>query len=473
MNKYLYLIQNIGLLTLSNFATKLLSFFLVPLYTNILSTSEYGTYDLFYTTVSVLVPLLTLNIQDSVLRFALEKEYNRDAIVSLAVRYFLFSCGFVSIALVVNEVFGISQILHSYAILFMLMFVSQALSGIVMAYIRGIDKIKELSVSSIIASATTIACNVCFLVFFHWGIEGYFLANIIGPMLQCVYLLAKAGVIEHIHLCNRYESENLEMLSYSCPLIANTIAWWVNSVSDRYFIVFFCSISENGIYSVASKIPSILNIVQSIFNQAWTLSAVKDFDSEDKNGFFANTYKIYNCFMVILCSIIIIADKILAKFLYAEDFYEAWRYVPWLTIAIVFGALSGYVGGFFSAVKNSKIFAQSTIVGAVINIFLNLAFVPFIGPLGSAIGTAICYFIVWAIRYYASTRFIKLRINLKRDLISYVILCFQAIIILEVVNVYWLYSLEFIAFGLIILLYCNEILYFAKKIFEKFNRGRI
>lgn len=73
MNKYKYLFKNIGLLTLSSFATKLLSFFLVPLYTNILTTTEYGTYDLFNTTVGVLLPILTLNVQDAVMRFAMDR----------------------------------------------------------------------------------------------------------------------------------------------------------------------------------------------------------------------------------------------------------------------------------------------------------------------------------------------------------------------------------------------------------------
>ena len=68
--------------------------------------------------------------------------------------------------------------------------------------------------------------------------------------------------------------------------------------------------------------------------------------------------------------------------------------MPWLTIAIVFGSLSGYIGGFFSAVKNSKIFAQSTVVGAVSNIVLNLVMTPFMGALGAAIATAVCYFVV-------------------------------------------------------------------------------
>ena len=110
MNKYRYLIKNIGLLALSNFATKIISFFLVPLYTNILSTMEYGTYDLFYTTVSVLIPILTFNIHDAVLRFALEKDVDKNAVATVAVRYLLFGSVTVLIGLVLNGIFNISEI---------------------------------------------------------------------------------------------------------------------------------------------------------------------------------------------------------------------------------------------------------------------------------------------------------------------------------------------------------------------------
>ena len=221
-------------------------------------------------------------------------------------------------------------------------------------------------------------------------------------------------------------------------------------------IIFFCGLAENGIYSVSSKIPSILNIFQSIFSQAWTLSAVKDFDPEDKNGFFTNTYRVYNCFMVIICSVIIVGDKILAQFLYAKDFYVAWRYVPWLTIAIVFGSLSGYIGGFYTAVKNSKIFAQSTAVGAVSNVILNLILTPMLGALGAAIATAVCYFVVWVMRYWHSKKIVKLRIRLGRDLITYGLLMVQSIILLMLDGVV-MYGVELGMLLLIMLLYAGDI----------------
>ena len=91
MGKYTYLMKNVGLLTLSSFTTKLLSFFLVPLYTSVLSTGEYGTYDLFNTTISLLVPLLTFDIQEAVLRFSIDKDADHGTIWRVGCRYTVIS----------------------------------------------------------------------------------------------------------------------------------------------------------------------------------------------------------------------------------------------------------------------------------------------------------------------------------------------------------------------------------------------
>lgn len=467
MGRYKYLIKNIGLLTLSSFATKLLSFFLVPLYTNILTTAEYGTYDFFNTTVGIMLPILTLNIQEAVIRFCLDKKYKRDSIVTVSVRYLLISIGITAVGILTNYIFGFSQLVKDYAVFFFLMFLTHALSGIVLYYTRGVDQISDLSISSVIASVVTIGLNILFLVVFRWGLYGYFLANIIGPFVQCLYLIARTHMVRELHLGNRYENETKEMLSYSKPMIANSIGWWINNASDRYVVIFFCGIAENGVYSVASKIPTILNIFQNIFNQAWVLSAVKDYDPEDKNGFFANTYRVYNCAMTLICSAIIVCDKILARFLYAKDFYVAWQYVPWLTVAILFGAISGYLGGFFSAVKNSKIFAQSTMVGAGTNVVLNMILTPHMGPLGAAIATAICYFVVYIIRYVHSKKYITLRITIVRDLISYALIICQCVVLLLISNNTVLYPVLAGLFALIFMLYISDIRLLIRKVLNR------
>ena len=372
MGNYKYLAKNIGVLALSNFATKLLSFFLVPLYTSILTTEEYGTYDLFATTVYLLVPILTLNIQDATIRFSLDKNYEKKDIISISLDIFGKGLVILLVFSVVNHVANLFPIFNDYLLVFVLMYIFQALVGIMTAFARGCEKITEISIASVLGSIVFIGLNILFLVFFRLGLMGYFLSSILGNLSQVLYLTRVTQTWRYFRFRGINKDTEGSMLKYSCPLIANTVAWWITNASDRYVVMWLCGTAANGIYSVAYKIPSILNILQSIFTQAWTLSAVKEFDPEDKDGFFSNMYNGFNCLMVLACSFLILSDKFFARILYAKDFYNAWEYVPFLLISIVFGATAGYIGGIFSALKEAKMLAQSTTIGAVVNIILNI-----------------------------------------------------------------------------------------------------
>lgn len=458
MSNYKYLAKNIGFLTIGNFGTKLLTFFLVPLYTNVLTTAEYGTYDMFNTTIGLIMPILTLNISESMLRFALEKDVDNKEIFSIGFSYLIKSSLLVAAALIVNRIFNLIPILNDYALCFFFMYVLNVLVTNLLCFSRGIDRVRDVSISGVVCSAVTIACNLLFLLPMHMGILGYFWATIIGLVVQTTYLFVCCRGWRYLHFGKNDLSVKKKMVKYSKPMIANSIAWWINNASDRYIVTFFCGIAVNGIYSVGYKIPSILNVFQNIFNQAWTLSAVKDFDSEDKDGFFSQMYNTYNFIMVFLCSGLILFDRFLAKFLYAKEFYVAWKYVPFLMIAIVFGSLSGYIGGIFSAVKDSGIFAKTTVVGAIVNIVLNIILIQFWGALGAAVATMISYVVVWILRLKNMRKYVKIRLYLKRDILVYVLLIVQTILVLTfTVESIKLYLAEIIIVGIILLLFKKEL----------------
>ena len=458
---YKYLAKNIGVLTISNFATNLLSFFLVPLYTYILSTEEYGSYDLINTTIGLMVPILTINIMDGVLRYAISEESDKTHVFTVGMRYFLLSLLPVILLVGVNYRFNLIPVIADYSLYILAMYVVTALQGIVVSMTRGIDRVVSVSVAAVLGSATMIGGNLLFLLVFKWGLVGYFLANILGLLVQSVYMFFAAKLYKYMMnpFCRfeSYDRIRRQMAHYSLPLVANNVAWWVNSVSDRYVVTGICGVSDNGIYSIGYKIPSVLNIFKNIFNQAWILSAVKEYDSEDKDGFFSNLYKIYNCAMVMLCACIVAGDRILAAFLYQKEFYEAWKFVPFLTIAIVFGAMSGYIGGIFTAVERSDIFAKSTIVGAVVNIILNFVLVYKMGPIGAAIATAVAYFLVWIIRYYHVKQYMRLEIPIVRDLFSYGVLMAQTLVILFMQENFLMYAIQAVLILLLLLLYRKDI----------------
>ncbi|MFR0544731.1 lipopolysaccharide biosynthesis protein [Limosilactobacillus reuteri] len=458
MKKYIYLVKNMGLLTISNFGSKLLSFFLVPLYTSILTTRDYGIYDIFNTTIMLLIPILTSGMIDAVLRFPLTDRENKDEIYLIGLKHLLRGFFILVLVCLFNYFMPFSLILKQYGLLFIAMYFTAAISQMLQGYARGIEMVTALAVSGIIGSIAVITLNIWFLVYLKWGLVGYFLANIIGMAFTTVYLLFALDVWK-VNPLKRIGNKKLEkeMLTYAIPTIANSISWWVNNAADRYIIIGLFGLATNGIYSVSYKIPSVMTVFQNIFNQAWSISAVQEFDPKDSSGFYKNIYRMTNFFMVIVCSGLIATTKIFAKILYQGHFFIAWKYVPFLLISVLFGSLVGILGGVFVAVKDSKKLGISTIVGAIVNVISGLVLSLLIGPIGAALGTTLSYIVVWIMRLIDIRKYMHLSINLYRDICTYILLFIQSLGILFTKGIVTTYSLQALFFIVIFIINYSEV----------------
>lgn len=290
------------------------------------------------------------------------------------------------------------------------------------------------------------------------------LASVIGAIISSIYCAVKSGCrVEYFYKAELDKNVQHEMKKYSIPLIFNGVAWWVNNSIDKYFVTAICGVAINGIYAVSYKIPTIITVFQSIFSQAWNLSAIKEFDKNDKDGFFSKTYVTYQAGLVVLCSGLILLNIPLAHLLFAKDFFRAWEYSSVLLISLVFNALSGFLGSVFTAVKNSKIFAISTVTAAIINLTLNSLMIPTMGAQGAAIATAISFFVIWIIRVICAKKYISLKFNIVKDAIVYVLLIVQ--VCLEHLSGH-MYEGQILIFVLIICLYWEQIRNLIKAIWS-------
>ena len=113
-NSIIQLVKNTGLLSISSFASKILVFLLVPLYTSVLSTEEYGAFDLMQTTVLLLLPILSINIYDAVMRFIMDENYDKKVVVSIGVKYVILSIVFFTILTVLNAHFAVVKNIVPY-----------------------------------------------------------------------------------------------------------------------------------------------------------------------------------------------------------------------------------------------------------------------------------------------------------------------------------------------------------------------
>lgn len=423
-DKLQYLSKNVLLFALNGFLPKVISFVLIPIYTGYLTTAQYGVTDLITTTVQLLVPIFTLDIQDAVMRFALEKDIDNRDVFSNAMRIILLGLVPVVLGTLVVGWLHIPGIESSYLLFLVLMYITTSLQNTVSLFCRGIDRVQVVVVSSVLHSVITLSANILFLVVFHWGLNGYLAANTIGSVCALVYTFFGAKLYRYITWKPNAQVGKL-MRRFSFPLIFSVIAWWVNNASDRYILSWIAGVSISGVYAVSYKIPSLLSVFQNVFAQAWSITAVKEFDKDDTDGFIGNMYTMMNFAMVLICSGIMVVEIPVAKILYAKEFFEAWKYVPPLLFSVVLNAMALFIGSIFTAVKDTKTLSVSTITGAAVNTVCNVVFISLWSAYGAALATLVGYGVTLAMRHVVLRKHIHMRLNWKRDLAGYGLLLVQ------------------------------------------------
>lgn len=449
MDKYKKLLSDTGIFAIGNLGSKLLVFLLVPFYTNILSTSDYGIADLITTTVSVVLPIFCLAIYDSVLRFTLDKNYKpKDVFVTSSI-IILISSLFVLI--IKPLVVSFASSLISYYWFFLFIYLGTAFNTSISNYLRGIDKIKVFASKGIFYSLVFAISNVLLLKHFSLGLKGYLFAILLSEWLTCAYMLI-AGKLDLIGGVFNYKLLK-EMLIYSIPLIPAILGWWIMQLSDKYMIIHFSGLAESGVYAISYKIPTILSVLTSIFIQAWQIAAIKSVDDKDKDKFASTIYNYFNLFSVIVCSLLIIFSKGLSYLLFKKEYFIAWQYVPFLLIAYLFSGICGVLASLFSAKKKTNIMFYSTLAGALINISLNLLIIPRYGALGAAFSTMVAFALTWGLRLIVIRKIYVLNIKDIRDVLAFVLLFLEALFCIK--EFHYVLSISIIV--VLFILYLKEI----------------
>ena len=421
------LLKNIGIFTIGSFGSNIVSFLMVPMYTAVLSTAEYGSVDLITSTAALLTPILLLSIQDATLRFGMDPAYKKGDVLSTSINVIFKGSALLVIGLVVVCILNLVDISTIYIVFLFVYFFLGALNNTLNLYLKAKNKASVIAISGILCTLITCSSNVLLLLVFKFGINGYMISNTVGIFIQIIYQLIVGKAYKDIHIKN-YTNLSKPMIKYSGPLITNSISWWINNASDRYILTWLKGVSENGIYTVSYKIPTILSMFQNIFYNAWSISAIAEFDENDTDGFIGTNYSMYSFVSMFVCSGLLIINIPLAKFLYRGDYFAAWQCVPFLLFGTVFSGISQFEGSLFAATKNTKQVAKTTVIGAVVNTICNFVFIYFIGAVGAALATLLGYAVTWMLRTKYLQSFIKMKVNWFIHFVSLLLIAVQAII---------------------------------------------
>lgn len=421
MGRIKYLMKNTFLFALGSLGSRIVVFLLVPLYTGVLLPEEYGIVDLLYTVCTILGPLITLNISEAIMRFCLDKDSNHNKILNNTFLVIIAGSLIGILIIPITRIFAVSD---GYGLILYFCSLFIAVAQVFLYYLRGIEKPLLYSIGCIIQTTLIAIFSIIFLVVLEWGIRGYFRAYICANIITCIYCFL-VGKINFISIIRVGMDKNLlrQMLTYSIAFIPNTFMWWIMNASDRVMVSAMIGTAANGIYSVSYKIPGLVSVCNTIFNQAWSYSAIKESDSNDRVEYTNRVFEILAIFSATVSIIILILLKPAMKVYVQATYYSAWKYSPILLLGNYFLILGSFVGSTtYTVDKNSVGMLKSGIVGSIPNIILNAILIPIMGIIGAAMATCFSYFLVTAYRIYDTRYSLALKWNTRKINLAHILM---------------------------------------------------
>lgn len=473
MNKYKKLAMNTGIFAIGTFGSKILVFLLTRLYTANLSPDESGTKSLLFTTALFLQPIFTFALQEYLIRFGLDKDYDKRKVFTTSA--VMTTAGMILMAFVVPFLGLIPDFINGYTILLTVYVITSSLRMLCQQFVRSIDKVKLFSADGILATLTFFIFNILFIAVFHMGVKGFMLATICSDFLSAAFLFIMGGIKKYSGI--QYFDKDLakEMLRFAVPLIPTIVMWTITSLSDRIFLTKMHSDYHElgkaaaGIYEYANVVPGLISMVSTIFFQAWNMSAITENDSADRNKFYSRVYAAYESMMFMGSAGLILLVKFITSILVDDSKFKAYAdvylYVPILVVAVVFMCFDQFLGSIYSATKHPKNSFWTAFVACAVNIPMNYFLIPEWGVQGAAFATFLSYIICYGARMIDARYYVPFRFDIVKTVVNTVALLIMSVLVIGAPKLYMLWMV--LLFALIMFINYRAIIDTAKKLLKR------
>lgn len=397
-------IKGSAILIASNMVIKGINFFLLPLYTKYLTPEMLGISDSITNLTGILFPILVMGMDSAFSAFYFdEHDEGHHLNVFNTIRITLLTASLIPILLsvaakpIATALFGNSD----YYLLVAISFVAVSfnlwnLPFSLLARMR--NRMGLFAFVNTTASLGMIIMNVFFLTVMKIGVYSLIISTACIQLLQ--FLMYRIIMKEKLDTL-RFSRHLLErMLAFAMPLIPNALATWVLVLSDRYIILHYCGADQVGLYGVAARFASAVSLIANGIYMSYTAYAYdKKGDKDDKQSYSRILNAFIYAIMGICVTVSVWAKEIIS--IMAEDSYAGSAI---LIAPILFGQLfygvNTLIGYAISFEKKSKYILLITTAGAMLNVILNLIFIPMYGALAAAYTTLASYMSMVVLTYY-------------------------------------------------------------------------
>ncbi|MCR4645972.1 MAG: polysaccharide biosynthesis C-terminal domain-containing protein [Oscillospiraceae bacterium] len=428
MNKYRSLALNTVVFTIGSFGSKFISIFLNNLYTKHIDPASLFTKSLLETLALFLIPVFTFSLKEALIRYGLDKDYDKKEVFSTAAILEAGGLGFMLLLIPILPHIPYFGRLGSYTTLLGIYILTSSLRAHCSQFVRACEKVRLFSLDGILTTLMLFLFNLVFIGHFEMGVRGFMLSTILSDFCSAVFLFVTGNLRRYFSLKAWQSDLAGQMLRFTVPLIPTTVMWTFTGFSDQLFIGGMKSdkvfLGENaaGIYAAAAKIPNLISMLSTIFFQAWNMSAITENDSEDRNVFYEKVYSTYEAFLYIgsagLLLLVKPVSSIFINYSVYPEYATAYLNSPLLIAAAVFTCLDLFLASIYTATKHTRNAFYTILIVFLANILLNLCLIPLLGIQGAALATLLSYMLCFWVRIFDARRYVPFRFYFATHLLN-------------------------------------------------------
>ena len=412
MSREKELTKNTLIITIGRISTQFIAFLLLPLYTSLLSTKEYGTVDFILTLVNLLIPVMSLMIDQGVFRYLLNAKTEEEQTTIISSAFGVLTIGsFISAGIFVVLSVFINSDFKSWLLLIL---IAMAYSNLFLQTARGLKHTADYALGSFVCSSSTIILNVLCIAFLKMGAQGMLIATFTGNLMCTAFLFLKLKIGKYLKVSALDRDIMRQEMKYSIPLVPNQLSLWVMNSSDRIIVTMFLGAAANGILAISHKFPVIYMTFFNIFLIAWQETGAVHYFDEDRDEFFSGLFKKMLTLFSTLCIGVMIALPVVFDWLVKASFVEAYYNIPIYLIASLCNVVIGLLGVVYVATKKTAEIAKTTFFAAIINVIVNLCLIKFIGLYAASLSTLVGYFVTMVYRIIDTKKYLNIRYDRRQ-----------------------------------------------------------
>lgn len=367
-NKFVRFICTAFTFFMGNVLSKLVAFILIPIYTSYLSPEQFGNYDLTVSVVSLMVPLIYMQVWDGVFRFTFDNKSSDS-------KQKVITNGFIIILIASIAYFFIGSVIHIVKKdLFTLWSITYGAMLALQYQYTVISRVHLnnfiFSVSGVVNTLITAILNIVMITKWNMGIDSLYIASIIGILVQIILIENIFKPIKKMKLSHIDISLMMKLMKFSIPLCVSTVAYWLLNGFSKMWIYENLNTSANGLFAVANKFSGLILLAVGVVQFAWNEMIYMSVNSEDNNLIYEKGIRFTFKITMLSSCFVIFGSKLLFPLLVDIKYYEAIYIIPITIIGVVANSFASFTATIFLANKKSSIVFITTIISVLANISL-------------------------------------------------------------------------------------------------------